>query len=424
MAPISRKSTWPLYLQIAEELREQIVNEELAPGARLPSEHALMETYDASRQTIRKAIAELKTEGLLDAEQGRGVFVRSRAPILRSANDLLSRERWAEDGGALLGIDVAGAEIRTQVKVDRVPAPVEVAARLGLREGTSVIVRHERRLADDQTIELATTYLPGVLARSARLKSLDDGDMASLYARLEESGHRLERFTEHVASRMPRPAEARALDLGPGTPVVLITRTAWTAEGRPVTTTDEVMAADRYELVYEIPAGERARLVSTVEDLQAAMAAVVRGATECLVAVGSRSHDPAYLEVIEQVLRERPRLVHYRVLIGPPHHQLLKDHLLRLLEIRDPASREYGVQTLGMGMVNDPVREPERFLVASERAAVVTLPSFNTAGAFDSGLVLERPGDAQGLVQHGKALYAASQRLEDVDAVKQLPVLR
>jgi GntR family transcriptional regulator len=76
-----------------------------------------------------------------------------------------------------------------------------------------------------------------------------------LYARLEQSGYRLERFTEHVASRMPRPAEARASTSGPGTPVVLITRTAWTAEGRAVATTDEVMAADRYELVYETPTG-------------------------------------------------------------------------------------------------------------------------------------------------------------------------
>jgi len=149
-----------------------------------------------------------------------------------------------------------------------------------------------------------------------------------------------------------------------------------------------------------------------------------RGAAECLVSVGSRSRDAAYLDVIEQTLRERPRLVHYRVLIGPPHHQVFKDHLLRLLEIRDPSSREYGMQTLCVGLVDDPVREPERFFVASERAAVVTLPSFNTAGAFDSGLVLERPRDAQGLVQHGKALYAGSQRLEDVDTVKQLAVLR
>ncbi len=424
MAPVSRKSTWPLYLQIADELRDQILNEQLAPGARLPSEHSLMQTYDASRQTIRKAIAELKTEGLLDAEQGRGVFIRSRAPILRSANDLLTRERWSDGGGALLGSDVAGAELRSEVKVDQVPASVEIAARLGLREGASVLVRRERRFADDQTIELATTYLSGSFARGVRLKSLDDADIVGLYARLEESGHRLERFTEHVASRMPRPAEARALDLGPGTPVVLITRTAWTAEGRPVATTDEVMAADRYELVYEIPAGEPVRLVTTVDELQAAMTGVVRGAAECLVSVGSRSRDAAYLDVIEQTLRERPRLVHYRVLIGPPHHQVFKDHLLRLLEIRDPSSREYGMQTLCVGLVDDPVREPERFFVASERAAVVTLPSFNTAGAFDSGLVLERPRDAQGLVQHGKALYAGSQRLEDVDTVKQLSVLR
>src|SRR6266540_5880922 len=100
MAPISRRSNWPLYLQIADELRDQILNEAVRPGARLPSEHDLMETYGAARQTVRKAIAELKSEGLLDSERGRGVFVRARAPIVRSANELLSAERWQEDAGS------------------------------------------------------------------------------------------------------------------------------------------------------------------------------------------------------------------------------------------------------------------------------------------------------------------------------------
>jgi len=31
----------------------------------------------------------------------------------------------------------------------------------------------------------------------------------------------------------------------------------------------------------------------------------------------------------------RPKLVHYRVLFGPPRHQILKDHPLRLVKIRD-----------------------------------------------------------------------------------------
>jgi hypothetical protein len=223
---------------------------------------------------------------------------------------------------------------------------------------------------------------------------------------------------------MPRPPEARSLDLGPGTPVVLIARTAWGSDGRPVVVSDDVMAADRYELVYEVPARERVRLVTTFDQLNAAMMAVVRDARECLVAIGSRSREVRYLEAIEEVVRERPRLVHYRLLIGPPHRQVFKDHLLRLLKIRDPDDREYGLQTLYMGMVDDPEREPERFFVASEQAAVVALPSTTTVGNFDTGIVFEDPRDAQGFIQHARALYAGTQRLEDPDAVQQLPVLR
>jgi GntR family transcriptional regulator len=422
MSPVSRRSTWPLYLQIADELREQILNDKLAPGQRLPSEHSLMETYGASRQTIRKAIAELKAEGLLDPEQGRGVFVRASAPVLRSANELLSRRQWGTRGAALR-VQAADGGPRIEVQSGRAVATAEVAARLGLREGAAVLVRRERLSDDVRPLELATTYLPFELAHETPIEHEDlTGD--ELYACLEELGQRLDRFTERITTRMPRPAEARALDLGPGTPVVLIARTAWTVEGRPVAVSDEVMAADRYELLYEIPAGERLRLVTTADDMRAAMIGVVQEARECLVAVGSRSRDPSYLEAIEQALREWPRLVHYRVLIGPPHRQVLKDHLLRLLELRDPQSRDQGFQTLYVGLLDDPQREPERFFVASERAAVAVMPSFTTAGNLDTGVVFDHPQDARGLLQHGKQLFAGTQRIEDVEAVRALPVLK
>jgi GntR family transcriptional regulator len=421
MSPVSRRSTWPLYLQIADELREQILNDKLAPGQRLPSEHSLMEVYGASRQTIRKAIAELKAEGLLDPEQGRGVFVRASAPVLRSANELLSRREWGSRAAGLRVHADGGPTI--EVHSGRAAATAEVAARLGLREGAAVLVRRERLSDDGRPLELATTHLPFELAHETPIEHEDiTGD--ELYACLEELGQRIDRFTERITTRMPRPAEARALDLGPGTPVVLIARTAWTVEGRPVAVSDEVMAADRYELLYEIPAGDRLRLVTTVEDLRAAMLHVVQEARECLVAVGSRSRDPIYLEAIEQALTERLRLVHYRLLIGPPHRQVLKDHLLRLLELRDPRSREQGFQTLYVGLLDDPLREPERFFVASERAAVAVMPSFNTIGNLDTGVVFDHPQDARGLLQHAKQLFAGTQRIEDVEAVRALPVLK
>jgi GntR family transcriptional regulator len=421
MSPVSRRSTWPLYLQIADELREQILNDKLAPGQRLPSEHSLMEVYGASRQTIRKAIAELKAEGLLDPEQGRGVFVRASAPVLRSANELLSRREWGSRAAGLRVHADGGPTI--EVHSGRAAATAEVAARLGLREGAAVLVRRERLSDDGRPLELATTHLPFELAHETPIEHEDiTGD--ELYACLEELGQRIDRFTERITTRMPRPAEARALDLGPGTPVVLIARTAWTVEGRPVAVSDEVMAADRYELLYEIPAGDRLRLVTTVEDLRAAMLHVVQEARECLVAVGSRSRDPIYLEAIEQALTERLRLVHYRLLIGPPHRQVLKDHLLRLLELRDPRSREQGFQTLYVGLLDDPLREPERFFVASERAAVAVMPSFNTIGNLDTGVVFDHPQAARGLLQHAKQLFAGTQRIEDVEAVRALPVLK
>lgn len=421
MAPISRRSNWPLYLQIADELRDQILSEAFRPGARLPSEHELMERYGAARQTVRKAIAELKSEGLLDSERGRGVFVRARAPILRSANELLSAARWQDDAASSQA--VTDQDVEVEVTVGKARATVDVAARLGLREGAAVLVRRERTFDSDRTLEVSTTYLPMELARGTAVERKDLSGQ-EVYAQLERLGHRLERFTERVATRMPRPPEARSLDLGPGTPVVLIARTAWGSDGRPVAISDDVMAADRYELAYEVPARERVRLVTTFDELNAAMMAVVRDARDCLVAIGSRSREVRYLEAIEEVVRERPRLIHYRLLIGPPHRQVFKDHLLRLLKIRDPDDREYGLQTLYMGMVDDPMREPERFFVASEQAAVVALPSTTTVGNFDTGIVFEDPRDAQGFIQHARALYAGTQRLEDPDAVQQLPVLR
>ncbi|MFD7019855.1 hypothetical protein [Streptomyces sp. NPDC059928] len=72
-------------------------------------------------------------------------------------------------------------------------------------------------------------------------------------------------------------------------------------------------------------------------DLVEAMVDVAAGAREQLVVTGSRSREKTYLAAIETAVAQRPDLVHYRVLYGPPRHRELADHLLRLLELRDPS---------------------------------------------------------------------------------------
>jgi DNA-binding GntR family transcriptional regulator len=60
---------------------------ELQPGNRLPCEAALMKRYHVARMTARQAIQELRSEGRVISEQGRGVFVRDAPPMRRLASE-------------------------------------------------------------------------------------------------------------------------------------------------------------------------------------------------------------------------------------------------------------------------------------------------------------------------------------------------
>lgn len=66
----------PVYAQLAQDLRAQIVSGRLGPGDWLPSERTLHETYGLGRHTIRRAIGVLRAEGLVTVLKGLGVVVR------------------------------------------------------------------------------------------------------------------------------------------------------------------------------------------------------------------------------------------------------------------------------------------------------------------------------------------------------------
>jgi DNA-binding FadR family transcriptional regulator len=59
-------------------LNEEIRSQRLKPGDKLPSEKQLCERFSVSRSVVREAVSQLKSEGIVSAHQGRGVFVNER----------------------------------------------------------------------------------------------------------------------------------------------------------------------------------------------------------------------------------------------------------------------------------------------------------------------------------------------------------
>ncbi len=68
----------PSYQRIADDIRNKIKSGELSPGDQLPSMRELQEQYDVGHTAVRNALLVLRTEGLIEGHQGKGVYV---APV-------------------------------------------------------------------------------------------------------------------------------------------------------------------------------------------------------------------------------------------------------------------------------------------------------------------------------------------------------
>ena len=88
----------PLSQKVAVKIEEAILNKELFPGDKLPSEHELCEQFGVSRTSVREAIRILTTQGIVEVEKGRGIFVKNLSS--KSVTDgILKFYKHRLDGG-------------------------------------------------------------------------------------------------------------------------------------------------------------------------------------------------------------------------------------------------------------------------------------------------------------------------------------
>jgi GntR family transcriptional regulator len=213
----------PLYSRVESVLAGEITGGFLKVGEQLPTEDSLIERFEVSRITVRRAIQNLVSRGLVEIRRGKGTFVVTP----KITQDLTELSGFVEDMHALGRKPMArviGKEIVT--------ADAAVAAHLALTKGERVVRIHRVRLADGVPLSFDETYLPLEIGEKIITNNLKVEPIFSLLERkygipLIEADYKLEAIaaTAEVAA---------ALKVKQNSPIFRIERTSYSTGGRPV----------------------------------------------------------------------------------------------------------------------------------------------------------------------------------------------
>ena len=230
----------PAHVQIEEQLAERIAGRELSPGERLPPERELAKDLKVSRMTVRQALSSLATRGLVERGVGRGTFVAHR----KLDHDM------TRVAGLTERLERAGLEPAAKVgEVVEREASWAIAAALEVKPGSPVIRVRRLRLGSGVPLVLEDSWFPGELFPG--LGELDlTGSIYSL--RRSEYGIDPVRAVERLEPVVARPHEAKALKVEPGAPLMLVERTAYSADGTPVEFAHDRHRGDRQRWIVKV----------------------------------------------------------------------------------------------------------------------------------------------------------------------------
>ena len=217
---LDRGSRLPLYAQLAEQLEQAIRDGSLQPGDRLETEVELAQRLGLGRPTVRQAVQELVSKGLLVRRRGVGTQV-VRSPVDRP----LELTSLHEDLAA------AGQHPTTKVReLATVPADATVAQALLVEPQAPVIYLARLRSREHEPLAVMRNWLPLDLVELSRERLEEEG----LYALMRRAGVNIRVAQQRIGARSADRNEARLLGLTAGAPVLTMARTAYDDNGNAV----------------------------------------------------------------------------------------------------------------------------------------------------------------------------------------------
>lgn len=227
-----------LWKQIVERFEADIGEGRLAPGTRLPTEMELAERFGVNRHTLRRALAALTDQGLIEATPGRGTFVKE--PPIRYP--IAARTRFSEIVSGE-GRAPGGRLVRSLIE----PASAAIAEALRLTPGQDVLRIDMLREADGVPITVGSHWYEATRCRDLDLLVASTGSVTRALEALGLGDYR--RLETRITARPADEEERRLLSLPAGRTVMVVEAINGDARRRPIQYSRARFAADRVQLV-------------------------------------------------------------------------------------------------------------------------------------------------------------------------------
>ncbi len=234
----------PKYIQISNWLMEMIQKGRYAIHDKLPSESKLSELFRVNRNTVRQAISDLVTKGLVQKKNGVGSFVVGRAfqPVKYTLQHISS----FTDDMTRMGIVPQTKLIRKSV----IEAPSDVAEKLMLGKEKRVILTERLRFGNRIPLVIERSYLPHKEYRDILKMRLT----GSLYHILTKKFHvDLHRSIQTFRAIMLSGKDAKLLGVAPRSPGIFLESIIYDSKNIPVEVLHAFHRGDQY--VFEVESG-------------------------------------------------------------------------------------------------------------------------------------------------------------------------
>jgi GntR family transcriptional regulator len=239
---LNHQESTPLYVQLKQDLSQQMDLGRLKPGEFIPSERSLCAKYRISRTTVRQALSEMINEGLLYRKQGKGTFVVERK-VNQGLVRIVNFERTVLELGLKPSTQILGNDV--------IPTDIQMAKILDIPLTSQILKLTLLGKGDATPLVLYESYFPLHFGQK----------MAKEAALRERKGIPFSTYDlyERVCSVTPRSVVqtfeaitaddrlAAIMNVRKRSPIFMITSIFQTADQRPVEFRTALYRGDRYK---------------------------------------------------------------------------------------------------------------------------------------------------------------------------------